>query len=203
MAPEHPWQDGLLAQARAGDDAALGRLLEGYRRHLRLLAATLIGATLRVQLDPSDLVQETFLDAHRDFSHFAGAGEAEWRAWLRRILTRNLADQARRFDAQARDLDRHESLEDLLERSGEAVERALIDSQASPSGLALREEQAAQMADALARLPADYREVIVLRHYQGLPFEDVAQRMGKTSAAARKLWTRALEKLGRYMEGSS
>ena len=61
----------LLAQARTGDGAALGRLLELYRNYLRLQARALIGAGLRVRLDPSDLVQETFLEAHRDFARFA------------------------------------------------------------------------------------------------------------------------------------
>ncbi len=56
----------LLKQARAGDEAALGRLLELYRNYLRLVARALIGQALRVRLDASDLVQETFLKASRE-----------------------------------------------------------------------------------------------------------------------------------------
>ena len=76
----------LLEQARRGDDAALGQLLELYRNYLRLVARSLISAALRVKLEPSDLVQETFLKAHREFAQFAGRSEPELVAWLRQIL---------------------------------------------------------------------------------------------------------------------
>ncbi len=108
----------LLERARAGDLEAFGALLAQYRNYARLLARTLIGTTLRLRLDPSDLVQETFLEAHRDFPRFEGATEREVVAWLRRILVRNLADQARRQKAGLRDYRRQESLEAVLERSG-------------------------------------------------------------------------------------
>ena len=78
----------LLEQARGGDEAARGELLELYRNYLRLVARSLIGGALRVKLEPSDLVQETFLKAHRDFGQFAGRGEPELVAWLRQILVR-------------------------------------------------------------------------------------------------------------------
>ena len=103
--------DILLSRARQGEEVARGRLLELYRNYLRLQARTLIGRTLQVRLDPSDLVQETFLEAHRDFPMFGGTTEAELIVWLRRILVRNLADQARHHKAQGRDVRRQESLE--------------------------------------------------------------------------------------------
>ncbi len=113
----------LLERARAGDLDAFGELLAQYRNYARLLARTLIGTTLRLRLDPSDLVQETFLEAHRDFPRFEGATEREVVAWLRRILVRNLADQARRQKAGLRDYRRQESLEAVLERSGAGCSR--------------------------------------------------------------------------------
>ena len=115
----------LLERARAGDLEAFGALLAQYRNYARLLARTLIGTTLRLRLDPSDLVQETFLEAHWDFPRFEGATEREVVAWLRRILVRNLADQARRQKAGLRDYRRQESLEAVLERSGARVQQAM------------------------------------------------------------------------------
>src|SRR5262249_35196419 len=97
--------DVLLLRARTEEEAR-GQLLEMYRNYLRLQARALLGTALQVRLDPSDLVQETFLDAHRDFASFQGATEAELLAWLRRILARNLADQARHHKAQGRDVRR-------------------------------------------------------------------------------------------------
>lgn len=113
--------DQLIAQVRSGDQAALGRLLELYRNYLRLVARSLIGAALRVKLDPSDLVQETFLKAHREFEGFAGRSEPELMAWLRRILARTLADQVKLLRRKGRNYQRQESLDQLLERSDAAT----------------------------------------------------------------------------------
>jgi RNA polymerase sigma-70 factor (ECF subfamily) len=188
-----------LARARAGDAATLGRLLASYRNYLRLLADTQMGPALRTRVDPSDLVQEALLEAHRDFGHFGGASEPELLAWLRRILARNLLDQARRHQAQVRDPRREASLEALLEESGSGLAAVLAARDPSPSAQASRREQAVLLADALERLAPDYREVIVLRNMQNLPFEEVAQRMGRKPGAVRMLWARALEKLGQEM----
>src|SRR6516162_6984572 len=117
----------LLAQARAGNVAARGQLLELYRNYLRLQARALLGTGLRVRLEPSDLVQETFMDAARDFGQFAGGSEPELVAWLRRVLIRNLADQVKRHQSQKRDLRREESLEALLERSSQDAQEALVE----------------------------------------------------------------------------
>jgi RNA polymerase sigma-70 factor (ECF subfamily) len=196
--PEH-----LLTQARVGCTDALGRLLELYRNYLRLLARTQIDLTLRVRLDSSDLVQETLLEAFRDFRQFAGSTEKELVAWLRRILVRNLADQVKHHKAQARNWGRQESLEALLDRSSSAAEQALARGISTPSAQAARREQAVLLADALARLPPDYREVIVLRNLEHLKFEEIATRMNRSVGAARMLWSRALEKLSCLMEARS
>src|SRR5579885_1988338 len=142
----------LLERARSGDAAALGRLLELYRNYLRLVARTLIGQALRVRLDASDLVQETFLKAAREFGQFLGSTEPELTAWLRQILVRTLANRAKRHRRQARDYQRQESLEAMLDRSSVAVQRALAVPSQSPSTYAVRREQAVLLADALEKL---------------------------------------------------
>lgn len=192
----------LVARARSGEASACGQLLELYRNYLRLQARILIGSTLKARLDPSDLVQETCLEAHRDFASFAGSTEAELLAWLRRILVRNLADLAKHHKAQGRDLRRQESLEVLLERSSDAVDQALATGLSTPSARETRREQAVVLADALEQLGPDDREVIVLRHFQGLKFDEIATCMARSPGAVRVLWTRALERLQRVLEGS-
>jgi RNA polymerase sigma-70 factor (ECF subfamily) len=192
--------EALLEHGRSGDPVALGRLLELYRNYLRLQARTLIGRALQVRLDPSDLVQETFLEAARDFAAFVGTTEAELIAWLRQILIRNLADQVRHSQADKRDVRRQESLEVLLEQSRQAAEQALAQASSSPSAQARRREQAVLLADAFEALAPDYREVILLRHVEHLKFEEIATRMGRSAGAVRMLWTRALERLHRLLE---
>jgi len=200
MPQPDPIPEFLLAQARAGDAAALGQLFELYRNYLRLIARPLIDGALKLKLDASDLVQETFLKAHRQFADFAGRDEPELMAWLRRILVRTLADQARYHRSRARNVRRQVSLEDLLEQAGGAAQHALADSLPSPSSLAVRRERSVLLADALEKLPADYREVFVLRNIEHIPFNDIATRLGRSPGATRVLWTRAMQRLSQLLE---
>ncbi len=195
---EHP--SVLISRARAGDEDALSQLLSMYGNYLQILARTQVNAVLQLRIAPSDLVQETLLEACQNFGGFEGQSERELLSWLRKILVRTVTDQARRHQAQKRDVRRQRSLHDLLERSSLSVERALAADITSPSQRASNREQAVILADALARLPDDYREVIILRHLQGLKFEDVAGRMGRSSGAVRMMWPRALEQLRRELE---
>src|SRR5579864_1333246 len=97
--------EDLLREAKAGDAATLGHLLEMYRRYLSLLARVQIGKRLQGKVDASDLVQETFLEAHRNFARFRGKSEGELVCWLRQILATNLADVLRRYlGTQGRDV---------------------------------------------------------------------------------------------------
>jgi RNA polymerase sigma-70 factor (ECF subfamily) len=190
----------LLEHAIHGDDAALGRLLELYRNYLRLVARSLISAALRVKLEPSDLVQETFLKAHREFTQFAGRSEPELVAWLRQILVRSLANQVKHHRRQVRDHQRQESLEAHLDRSSLMIQQALASSIGSPSEHASRREQAVLLADALNRLPDDYREVFIQRTLEHIPFETIAAHMGRSVGAVRMLWTRAVKRLTQMLE---
>jgi RNA polymerase sigma-70 factor (ECF subfamily) len=200
----HPDPEQLLGAARAGDNAALGRLLELYRSYLATLARLQIGRRLQGKVDASDLVQETFLEAHRDFAQFHGAREAELVAWLRQMLAHNLANQVQRYyGTQRRDprLERQLALE--VDQSSQVLDEGLVAACSSPSRQAVRREQAVLLADALDGLAEDYREVLVLRHLEGLSFPLVAQRMGRTVEAVKKLWARALDRLRRSLGGSS
>jgi RNA polymerase sigma-70 factor, ECF subfamily len=194
--------ENLLREAKAGDAATLGRLLELYRRYLALLARVQIGRRLQGKVDASDLVQETFLDAHRNFDRFRGGSEAEFVCWLRQILAGNLADVMRRYlGAQGRDVRLEREIQDALDQSSVLLDRALMAPQSSPSQQAVRREQGVLLADALDKLSEDYREVLVLRHLEGLPFPEVARRMGRSQDSVEKLWMRGLARLRQIMGG--
>jgi RNA polymerase sigma-70 factor (ECF subfamily) len=194
-----PSPQRLLALARAGDHAALGRLLDGHRHYLTLLAQLQIGGALRVKVGASDVVQETFLEAHRDFDSFRGTQVGELTAWLRVILARNLANQVRRYHGtRARDVQLEQGLAAALGRSS-AYLTALAGPAVSPSQDAARGEAAVLLADALARLPPVYREVLVLRNLQELTFPEVAGRMGRSVDSVKKLWARGLAQLRRLL----
>ena len=191
----------LLERARSGDTEAFGQLLTQYHNYLRLMARALVGGTLKLRLDSSDLVQEAFLEAHRDFPRFLGSNEAELLSWLRRILAHNIADSVRHQQAGLRDHRRQQSLESMLEKSGLVVQDALAGTTTTASAVAARRERAVLVADAIENLPADYREVVILRNLEDLKFEEVATRMDRSSGAVRMLWARAIERLSEALEG--
>jgi RNA polymerase sigma-70 factor, ECF subfamily len=191
----------LIEEARRQTRGALDRLLESYRNYLRLLARTGIDPALRGKADASDLVQETLLKAHQHFDQFQGRTEAELVGWLRQVLARNLADLSRRFrSTEARAVRREQSLDDLHGATSRAVLRLFVADGQSPSQSAQRREMSLVLADALAELTPDYREVLVLRTLEGRNWEDVAQAIGRTPGAVRLLWARALKKLRPLIE---
>jgi RNA polymerase sigma-70 factor, ECF subfamily len=195
--PEH-----YLRLARSGDDLALGHLLELYRNYLSLLARLHISRRLQSKVDPADLVQETYLKAHRGFGQFRGTTEAELVAWLRQILAWNLANLIRHYlGTQGRDVRLERELADELDRSSHALNLGLAARGSSPSHRAARREEAVLLADALERLPPDYREAIILRHLEALTFPEVARRMGRTVDSVEKLWVRALARLRHLLKG--
>jgi RNA polymerase sigma-70 factor, ECF subfamily len=190
--------DQLIALAKDDADQGLGRLLDLYRGYLGLLARMEVGPRLQRKVDPSDLVQETLLDAHRQFAHFEGTTEAQFLAWLRRILAGKAANTVRHYlGTQSRNL--QQELEVDLSLSFDRVSLHLSQlataAEPSPSQQYLHREQSVLIADALQRLPDDYREVIVLRHWDDLTFPQIAERMQRSVDSVEKLWMRALAKL--------
>ena len=192
----------LIAEAKEGGDAVLGSLLELYRNYLRLLARIEIGRRLQGKLDASDLVQETFLEAHRHFAGFQGTEEPQFVAWLRQILAARVANLVRHyFGTQGRDVRLEQELAVELDNSSRMLGHELAGSLASPSQQAVQREQAVLLADALERLPKDYRDIIILRHLEGLTFPEVARRMERTVDSVEKLWLRALARLRKVFGG--
>lgn len=194
--------DLSILDAKTRGDTAVGSLLESYRNYLRLLARIEIGRRLQGKVDASDLVQETFLEAHRNFHRFQGTDEPQFACWLRQILSAKVANLVRHyFGTQGRDARLEEELAADVENSSR-MGHELAASITSPSQQAVRREQAVLLADALNALPADYREAIILRHLEGLTFPEVARRMERTQDSVEKLWLRALARLRQAMGDS-
>ena len=190
-----------LNAARTGDVQAQGELLGRYRSWLLVLAEGQLGRRLPGKCDASDLVQQTLLAACRDLPKFRGATEPELRAWLRQVLAHEFGHELRRyFGTRQRDINREVSIEQGLDQSSQRLKEWLVSSDSSPSRQASHREDELKLAEALARLPAHYRTVIVLRNLEGLPHADVAERMGRSDGDVRMLWVRALAQLRRELE---
>lgn len=191
MTPEE-----MLQAAKTGGEAERGGLLDLYRNYLRLLARVQIGRRLQGKLDASDLVQDTLMEAHRNFPNFQGNDEPQFAYWLRQILAAKVANLVRHyFGTKGRDVRLEEELAADLNRSSQALGHDIAAAISSPSQMAARREQGILLADALEKLPADYREVLILRHIEGLTFPEVAGRMDRSQDSVEKLWVRALAQL--------
>jgi RNA polymerase sigma-70 factor (ECF subfamily) len=183
--------EAWIDEARAGSSAALGQLLEMCRQYLFDVARRRVSTELKSKVSVSDLVQETSLDAHRDFANFRGECLEELLAWLRQILLFNAANIRRRYENTAK---RRVSREMPLALFPGIAEE-LQDDALSPRSLVANAEERLSIEQALMRLSPDHRTVIVLRSREHLSFAEVGARMDRTSEAARKLWFRAVERL--------
>ncbi len=187
--------EDLIVRARGGCDESIGDLLELYRRYLSLIARLhLDGGPIRAKCSPSDVVQETFLQANRGFANFAGRSEGELVAWLRKILASQVAMQIRHFGTQGRDVNLESQLHVEMEGST-IILSGIVDRGKSPSQHAVRRERAVILADALSHLPDDYREVIVLRYLRGKTFPKVAKQTDRSVDRVKAIWQRAVGKL--------
>jgi RNA polymerase sigma-70 factor (ECF subfamily) len=203
MSASEPTSVGiLLAQARKGDGQALERLFGMCRNYVNIIARSQVESWLRAKVDASDIVQQTLLEAYRDFGRFQGGTEAEWLGWLRRILAHNAADFVRRYHQTDK---RQAAREVVLVKADDSQApdglANLPAEQETPSQALLRKERELQLADALAQLSPDHCEVIVLRNLQRLPFDEVAKRMDRSRPAAQMLWMRAMRKLHEALAG--
>ncbi len=187
----------LLARARAGDAGARDELFARCRSYVNLVARTQVESWMRAKVDASDLVQQTMLEAYRGFPQFDGGTEGEWLAWLRKILSHNTQDFIRRMRTEKRGGAKEIPLQAGDDSQGFFHDPASPDE--TPSQMLSGREREIALAQAIERLPADYQEVILLRNLQRLPFEDVAERMGRTRGAVQMLWARAIQKLTEEM----
>ena len=179
--------------ARNGSQAALGKMLAKCQDYLLLVANHELGRDLQGKIGASDLVQETFVVAQRCFPRFQGASQAELLAWLRQILLRQVLGARRHYGTVMRDIthERSCSSDSAIQR---AVESLPCSERSLEHGISAAED-ATVLCRALDSLPDDYRQVIALRYWEDLEFQEIGKRMGRTAAAARKLWLRAVERL--------
>lgn len=185
----------LISQARQGDVECRDRLFDLCRSYLGFVARSQVETWLRRKIDASDLVQETMLEAYRDFDRFQGGSEQEWLAWLKRILAHNAADFVRRYHGTAkREAGREVSFRDPNDSLAPGAPEPAAD-QLTPSQEFLQIDTELRVTAALAEMPEDYQEVIVLRNLQRLSFNEVAERMNRTRPAVQMLWMRAIKKL--------
>jgi len=180
----------LIARARSGDAAATDALFAHYADRIRRIVRVRLGPALRSWTESGDLVQETCIAALRDLPRTEVANEFELLDWLARIATNRVRELSDYLRAQKREVARQSPLD---------VDHALAAaSRSSPSEHAFRAEIRAILDEALAELPSEYREVVLLRDYLGASWPEIARDLSSpTVHAAQQLHQRAWLKLRR------
>jgi RNA polymerase sigma-70 factor, ECF subfamily len=167
------------------------RLFDDAWRYLLSVANRHLPRDLRSKVDASDLVQETFLKAHRGLPDFPGRTDTDLKLWLRRILLNHLSNVTRHYRGTAK---RNLAREVSIAAGGEQV--AGCD---EPPALLITQEMHEALWQAVDRLPEQHRQVVRWHNVDHLPFPEIGRRLGNSADAARKVWERALEKLARML----
>ncbi len=177
---------------RASHDSITDHLLESYRPYLLMIAGRELDPVLKGKCGPSDVVQETLIEAHYGRTALRGGSSEEVKRWLRGILHNNLRDLGRRFRQQKRQAGREVPI-------GPEHAAGIADDELTPSTRASRNEEVLALVAAMERLPEADRRVIELRNHEHLPFADIGKILGKSADAARMHWFRAIDRLSRDM----
>lgn len=193
--------EGLLRRAQEGDLSARQELFEFYRGHLRRMIGVRLDRRMVSRVDPSDVVQETLIDAAKRLDGYLKEKPLPFLAWLRQIASERLVDVHRRHvSSQRRSVTREMGDPGLPEAAGSELAQWLISSQTSPSGQLIRQERLERVRQSLDELPPRDREVLVMRHLEHLATDEIATALGITPGAVKARILRALLRLRDVLE---
>ena len=185
--------DHLLEQVRDGDPAAFERLFDRERENLRRMAALRLSPGIRRRVDPSDVVQETQLEAVRRMPDYLARPGLPFRLWLRQIAyDRLLMLQRRHAGAARRTTEREVALPD---EPSQQLARRLLSAESSPSLHLARVELSRRVYLALGQLSEVDREIVLMRNFEGLSNAEAAQILQLEPATSSKRYGRALLRL--------
>ena len=187
MQEDRAREDVLLVRFRAGDERAFRLLFDPHIAVLRTLIEQRLPARMLRRISVADVIQETRIVAARKLAEFVPLGDGALRAWLLAICERKILETIRRHGGAAKRAVGRE-----VTRTRRADTAAHEAPQDTPSQVAMAREDAARVQEALQALPADYRAVLSLAHEHHLALREVADRMGRSREAVKKLYGRAL-----------
>jgi RNA polymerase sigma-70 factor (ECF subfamily) len=192
LKPDSAQTCGLLERVVQGDRQALEKLLARYRPDLRAFVEVRLDARFLARVDPSDVVQEAQLEMVRRMDDFLKRRPMPFHLWARKTAYERLLDLRRHHRRARRSVEREAALPD---RSSLLLAGPLLAGGSSPSAPLQAEELAERVARAVNRLSEADREILLMRHGEGLPFEEIACLLEIEPSAARKRFGRALLRL--------
>jgi RNA polymerase sigma-70 factor (ECF subfamily) len=194
--------DLLIEQAATGDPDAVDRLLETHRQRLRTMVAVRIDPRLSARVDPSDIVQETLIAAHKRLPRYLQERPIAFYPWLRRLAVQQLIDTHRRHVvAKKRDV-RQDAPWDatLSDQSAMLLADRLGSPISSPSQQLMKQELHRRVKQAMAQLNETDREILVLRHLEDLSVKETAAVLTISEGTVKSRHFRALERLRKYID---
>ncbi len=192
-----PSDEDLVRSFRAGDEGALQTLRERHAPALRSVARRGLPPAVRRKVAESDVVQEGFVVAMRRLAEFEDRGKDSFRKWLRRIVELKIKEHVRHHSRQRR------RAQSELSRGARPETRDFPGCEATPSAHAIARETQAALLAAIETLPPAYGDVLRLVHDQGFTVEEAAASLGRTPEATRKLYSRAIGRLGQVLESGA
>jgi RNA polymerase sigma-70 factor (ECF subfamily) len=202
MWPESSRTQELIQQAQHGDAAAVDELLARHREPVRRMIGLRLDRAVAPRVDASDVVQDVLLEASKRLAEYLRDPSMPFHLWLRCLAQDRVIDAHRRHrKAQRRSVDKEKRLhKEWADRSSMELAAQLIDRELTPATAALRHELEGRFQDVLEELGDDDREIILMRHFEQLSNQEVAQTLGLTEAAAGMRHLRALRRLKTLLE---
>jgi len=203
--PHHAETEELIERAARGDDAARHQLLARHRDRLKRMVAVHLDRRLAARVDPSDIVQEALLEAHRELSEYLRRRPLPVFPWLRQFAWERLLKWHRaHIKVQKRSIGREQRWElDLPDESAMQLAHRLIAAGTSPSRRLIRDELRQRVRAALETASPRDREILVMRHLEEMSAAEIAATLGITERAAKARHTRALERLRSLLDEDS
>ena len=198
MWPNRDETDRLLEEARKGKPGAVDQLLGEFREPLRRVIDLRLDPAVARRVDASDIVQDVLLEANQRLIDYLKKPDMPFHLWLRHLAQDRIIDTHRRHRlAQRRSVDREQPITRpaWVDESSISLVAQLIDTEATPTTEAIRHELERRLTAAIDQLAEDDREIILMRHHEGLSNQDVAEALQLTEAAASMRYLRALRRL--------
>jgi RNA polymerase sigma-70 factor (ECF subfamily) len=186
----------LVALAKEGDPSALNHLYSVYAERVRWMVRFRMNKELRSKLESMDIVQDTLIHALNGLEGFTYKNEGDFVRWLSKIAENELRGNLRKLHADKRDIRKDVRLNENRSRAegGYTGIPAPMDA-TTPSVILSKRNELARLEKAIDELKPEYREVIILTKIDGLSYNEMGQRLGKSDEAIRKLVSRAMAEL--------
>jgi RNA polymerase sigma-70 factor, ECF subfamily len=198
MDESRPSLEMLLGDVRRGDATAREVLLTLYRPYLRLVAGRRLPRVIQKRVDASDLAQQTLMDAVRGLPEFRGHSEAEFTAWMLKLLERNLLQNLRDHKLGKRDVRLEQNWTDES-GSAQMIWHSLADEEPSPMGNVVRGEDALQLAIAIDKLSEDQRTAVEMRYIGQQSLQEIALEMARSVGSVAGLIRRGVEAMQAHL----